>query len=77
LNPLTEEDEITKLRIEATASTDPAHLIKIIDTLEPYAKGEFGEKAIESLYFIVNSEMNEDVKSHALDVIKKIKEQIS
>jgi hypothetical protein len=72
---MTEEDEITRLKIEAATSTDPAYLMKIIDTLEPYAKGKFSEKAIESLYFIINSETNDDVISHALDVIKRIKER--
>lgn len=48
---MSEEDEINRLRTEAVASTDPAYLIKIIDTLEPYAKGKFSEKAIENSIF--------------------------
>jgi len=72
--PMTIEEQIGKLKVQAVNTTDADMLLKIIDKLSRYGIGEYRTRAIDAILFIVNTKTDKDVKAHALGVIKEIKE---
>jgi hypothetical protein len=72
--PMTIEEQIGKLKVQAVNTTDMNILLKIIDELGTYGSGEYRTRAIDAILFIVNTNTDKDVKAHASRVIKEIKE---
>jgi hypothetical protein len=68
------EDQIGKLQVEGVNTTDKDALLKIIDKLGAFGKGEYRTRAIDGILFIVNIKTDTYVKEYAFDVVKKIKE---
>jgi len=70
---MSEEEQISRLKIEATTTIDKKILIGLVDTLATFGNGPHSAQAIDVILFIIGSEKDEGVTQHALDVIKRIK----
>jgi hypothetical protein len=64
-----EDDEIRKLKEVATNTINPSVKVRTIDALAAY-----GAKAIPAITEVVKDTIQEQVRLHGLDTIKKIKE---
>jgi hypothetical protein len=69
-----ELEQISKLQVEGMNTTDKNALLKIIDSLGAYGKGEYRTRVIDAILFVVNTKTDEDVKAYALNTVNKIKE---
>lgn len=72
---MSEEEQIGKLKVEGVNTTDKDALLKIIDRLGAFGKGEYRTRVIDAILFIVNTKTDRYVKEYALDIVKKIKER--
>lgn len=68
------EHQIGKLKVEGVNTADKDALLKIIDGLGAFGKGEYRTRAIDAIHFIVNTKTDRCVKEYAFDVVKKIRE---
>ena len=68
------EEQIGRLKVEAVNTADKNTLLKIIDTLGAFGNGEYRTRAIDAILFVVNTKTDNDVKTYALDVVRRIKE---
>jgi hypothetical protein len=69
---MSEEEQISRLKIEATTTVDKNTLKGLVDTLGTFGNGPYRAQAIDAILFIIGSETDEGVIQHALDVIKSI-----
>ena len=69
---MSEEEQISRLKVEATTTIDKEQLEGLVDTLGTFGKGPYRAQAIDAILFIIGSETDEGVIQHALDVIKSI-----
>ena len=67
-----EEEQISRLKIEATTTIDKKTLNGLVDTLGTFGQGPCRSQAIEAILLIVGSVPDEGIIQHALDVIKSI-----
>jgi hypothetical protein len=67
---LSEEEQIQKLEDVAQTSLDVNVRKKTIDALALY-----GDKSISAISNVVRNALNNEVREHGLDAIKRIKEQ--
>ena len=68
------KEQIGRLKIEAVNTADKNTLLKIIDRLGAFGNGEYRTRAIDAILFVVNTKTDNDVKTYALDVVRRIKE---
>lgn len=64
------KNEIDRIKNEALSTYNKDRKIEVIDTLATY-----GKDGVSPIMDIVNSTANNDVKSHALQTIRKINEK--
>ena len=69
-----EVEQISKLKVEGINTTDKNTLLKILDSLGAYGKGEYRTRVIDAILFIANTKTDADVKAYALNTVNKIKE---
>ena len=69
---MSEEEQINRLKVEATTTIDKETLKGLVNTLGTYGKGPYRPQAIDAILFIIGSETDEGIIQHALDVIKSI-----
>jgi len=68
------EEQIGRLKVQAVNTADKNTFLKIIDRLCAFGNGEYRTRAIDANLFVVNTKTDNDVKTYALDVVKRIKE---
>jgi hypothetical protein len=68
------EEQIGRLKVEAVNTADKNTLLKIIDRLSAFGKGEYRTRAIDAILLVVNTKTDSDMKAYALEVVKRIKE---
>ena len=68
------EEQIGRLKVQAVNTADKNTLLKIIDRIGAFGNGEYRTRAIVGILFVVNTKTDNDVKTYALDVVKRIKE---
>lgn len=68
------EEQIGRLKVQAVNTADKNTFLKIIDRLGAFGNGEYRTRAIDANLFVVNTKTDNDVKTYALDVVKRIKE---
>jgi hypothetical protein len=69
---MSEEEQISRLKVEATTTIDKESLKALVDTKGTFGKGPYRAQAIDAFLFIIGSETDEGVTQHALDVIKSL-----
>jgi hypothetical protein len=69
---MSEEEQISRLKFEATTTNDKQRLKGLVDTLGTFGKSPYRGQAIDAILFIIGSETDEGIIQHALDVIKSI-----
>jgi hypothetical protein len=72
---MTIEEQIGKLKVQGVNTTDSDMILEIIDKLGTYGNSEYRTRAIDAILFIVNTKTDKDIKAHALDIIREIKER--
>lgn len=68
------EEQIGRLKVQAVNTADKNTLLKIIDRLGAFGNGEYRTRAIDAILFVVNTKTDNEVKTYALDVVRRIKE---
>ena len=68
------EEQIGRLKVQAVNTADKNTLLKIIDRIGAFGNGEYRTRAIDGILFVVNTKTDNDVKTYALNVVKRIKE---
>ena len=68
------EEQIGRLKVQAVNTADKNTLLKIIDRLGAFGNGEYRTRAIDAILLVVNTKTDNDVKTYALDVVRRIKE---
>jgi hypothetical protein len=69
---MSEEEQISRIKVEATTTIDKESLKGLVDTKGTFGKGPYRTQVIDTFLFIIGSETDEGVTQHALNVIKSL-----